>query len=54
MTQLQRKILCFVSYCVVFFLLTFNGAGWWSLLLVPYGVLEYWDGMKTGEEIWCK
>ena len=32
--------------------LVYAGAGWCAFLVVPYAMLEWWDGMETAEEIW--
>lgn len=53
-TRFWRKVICFSAYCMSSLMLYLNGAGLCALVLFPISMLEYWDGLATGEEIWSK
>lgn len=55
MTRKQRNWFVYVVFISTYSLLAFVAeAGLWALLITPYGALEFWDGMKTNEEIWSR
>ena len=52
MTKRRRRLYCIAVQLAVLAALVYAGAGWFACLVPLYGLLEWWDGMETAEEIW--
>jgi hypothetical protein len=44
MTRTTRRIIDFIATSMVIVLLMNVGAGWWALVVIPYGLWNYYDG----------
>ena len=47
----MRKLTDFALFFVTFMALFYLGAGWWALLIIPFGLWNYADGLERGVRI---
>lgn len=44
MSRINRRLLDFAIGMAVYLALAYAGAGWWALLVFPYGLWCFYDG----------